>query len=148
MEIAGRHVVMILVKNTVSLAEMVELGPSLAPDVVLLGLNDAPADGRDVSWIWDASLAPLLADRVVVVTGSRCADLVLRIRYDRNSSIPPPRLTAAIGSLARRSRFGGRLGTARRDRAHRRHLHGDDGAPSGRTATGRRARGPALKRHR
>jgi lipid II isoglutaminyl synthase (glutamine-hydrolysing) len=99
MEIAGRHVVMILVKNTVSLAEMVQLGPSLAPDVVLLGLNDAPADGRDVSWIWDASLAPLLADRVVVVTGSRSADLVLRIRYDRNSSTPPPKLTAAIGSL-------------------------------------------------
>ena len=33
---------MSLIKNTVSLAEMVQIGPSLAADVVLLGLNDAP----------------------------------------------------------------------------------------------------------
>ena len=86
MEIDGRHVVMSLVKNTVSLAEMVQLGPSLAPDAVLLGLNDAPADGRDVSWIWDAPLAPLLGGRIVVLTGSRRADLALRVRYDQDSS--------------------------------------------------------------
>ena len=62
---------LVLVKNTVSLAETVHLGPSLAADVVLLGLNDAPADGRDVSWIWDAPIAPLVAGRAVVLTGSR-----------------------------------------------------------------------------
>jgi UDP-N-acetylmuramyl tripeptide synthase len=99
MEIEGRHVVMCLVKNTVSLAEMVQLGPSLAPDVVLLGLNDAPADGRDVSWIWDAPLAALLADRVVVLTGSRSADLELRVKYDRDRSSLPPGSVRSISSL-------------------------------------------------
>ena len=52
--IDGRHVVLMLIKNTVSLAETVRLGASYAPDAVVLGLNDAAADGRDISWIWDA----------------------------------------------------------------------------------------------
>ena len=56
-EIDGRHVILILVKNTVSLGETVRIGPQLAPDSILLALNDAPADGRDVSWIWDAPIA-------------------------------------------------------------------------------------------
>jgi UDP-N-acetylmuramyl tripeptide synthase len=100
MEIEGRHVVLCLVKNTVSLAEMVQFGPSLAPDVVLLGLNDAPADGRDVSWIWDAPVAPLLGGRIVVLTGSRCRDLELRVRYDRDVALAPPRSIEAIASLS------------------------------------------------
>ena len=33
---------------------------SFAPDAVVLGLNDAAADGRDVSWIWDAPIAELV----------------------------------------------------------------------------------------
>ena len=99
MDIDGRHVVMSLVKNTVSLAEMVELGPSLAPDTVLLALNDAPADGQDVSWIWDAPVAPLLGGRIVVLTGSRRADLALRVRYDRDIALAPPRSIEAIGPL-------------------------------------------------
>jgi len=99
MEVRGRHVVLCLVKNTISLAEMVRLGPSLAPDVLLLGLNDAPADGRDVSWIWDAPIAGLMAARHVVLTGSRCADLELRVRYDRDRSSAPPCSVEAIGAL-------------------------------------------------
>jgi UDP-N-acetylmuramyl tripeptide synthase len=100
MEIEGRHVVMVLIKNTVSLAETVQLGPSLAADVVLLGLNDAPADGRDVSWIWDAPIAALVADRAVVLTGSRSADLHLRLKYDVDTSATPPSSIEERNSLA------------------------------------------------
>jgi UDP-N-acetylmuramyl tripeptide synthase len=49
----------------------------------LLGvLNDQIADGRDVSWIWDADFE-LLAGRVERVTcsGSRAADLAARLKY-------------------------------------------------------------------
>ena len=91
MKVDGRNVVLILVKNTVSLAETVRLGPSLGADVVLLGLNDAPADGRDVSWIWDAPIAGLVADRTVVLTGTRSGDLRLRIKYDQETASTPPR---------------------------------------------------------
>ena len=99
-EVDGRHLVVILIKNTVSLAETVYLGPTLGADVVLLGLNDAPADGRDVSWIWDAPIAPLVADRAVVLCGSRSNDLHLRLRYDQDRSVPRPRSIIEAASLA------------------------------------------------
>ena len=42
----------------------------------LVALNDAIADGRDVSWIWDVDFEPLLerAERLVV-SGDRAAEL-------------------------------------------------------------------------
>ena len=100
LEIEGRQVVMVLIKNTISLAETVHLAPYLAADVVLLGLNDAPADGRDVSWIWDAPIGQLVADRAVVLTGSRAGDLHLRLKYDRGVPEAPPRSIEEAGSLA------------------------------------------------
>jgi UDP-N-acetylmuramyl tripeptide synthase len=48
----------------------------------VVALNDAIADGRDVSWIWDADFEPLL-ERLerLVVTGGRAAELALRCTY-------------------------------------------------------------------
>ena len=49
----------------------------------LLGvLNDNIADGRDVSWIWDADYE-LLAGRVrsFTCTGTRAPELALRLKY-------------------------------------------------------------------
>jgi UDP-N-acetylmuramyl tripeptide synthase len=57
----------------------------------LLGiLNDQIADGRDVSWIWDADFE-LLAGRVerVLCSGSRAADLAARLKY---AGIEPRRI--------------------------------------------------------
>jgi lipid II isoglutaminyl synthase (glutamine-hydrolysing) len=49
---------------------------------VLAILNDRTADGKDVSWIWDADFE-LLASRVRRVTcaGTRAAELALRLKY-------------------------------------------------------------------
>ena len=49
---------------------------------LLIALNDAIADGRDVSWIWDVDFEPLLeqAERIVV-SGDRAAELALRFVY-------------------------------------------------------------------
>jgi lipid II isoglutaminyl synthase (glutamine-hydrolysing) len=49
---------------------------------VLAILNDRVADGRDVSWVWDADFE-LLAGRVRSVTcaGTRAAELALRLKY-------------------------------------------------------------------
>ena len=48
----------------------------------MIALNDAIADGRDVSWIWDVDFEPLLGglDRLVA-TGGRAAELALRFKY-------------------------------------------------------------------
>jgi UDP-N-acetylmuramyl tripeptide synthase len=50
--------------------------------VLVLALNDAIADGQDVSWIWDVDFEPLLPHvERVVVTGERAAELGLRLVY-------------------------------------------------------------------
>jgi UDP-N-acetylmuramyl tripeptide synthase len=100
LEIDGRHVLVVLIKNTVSLAETVRMSAALAADVVLIGLNDAPADGRDVSWIWDAPIAALVADRTVILTGARAGDLHLRLKYDRDRSVTGPKSVEEASSLA------------------------------------------------
>ena len=53
-----------------------------APRLAVIALNDAVADGRDVSWIWDVDFEPLLAGLdTVVVSGGRAAELALRCKY-------------------------------------------------------------------
>ncbi len=57
----------------------------------LLGvLNDNIADGRDVSWIWDADFE-LLGGRVrrVTCSGTRAAELAVRLKY---AGIEPERI--------------------------------------------------------
>jgi UDP-N-acetylmuramyl tripeptide synthase len=63
-------------------------------------LNDRTADGRDVSWVWDADLE-LLAGRVRHVTcaGTRAAELAVRLKYAGITSERlhvEPGLTAAL----------------------------------------------------
>ena len=57
---------------------------------VLAILNDRTADGRDVSWVWDADFE-MLAGRVRRVTcaGTRAAELAVRLKY---AGVPGDRL--------------------------------------------------------
>ncbi len=57
---------------------------------VLGVLNDKIADGRDVSWIWDADFE-LLAGRIRSFTcsGSRAAELAVRMKY---AGVEPARI--------------------------------------------------------
>ena len=49
---------------------------------LLVALNDAIADGRDVSWIWDVDFEPLLGGlERLIATGERAAELALRFKY-------------------------------------------------------------------
>jgi lipid II isoglutaminyl synthase (glutamine-hydrolysing) len=49
---------------------------------VLAVLNDNVADGRDVSWVWDADFE-VLAGRVrrVTCSGTRAAEMAVRVKY-------------------------------------------------------------------
>ena len=82
-KIGDRTLLMLLIKNPAGANEAVRtLVEGAAPSVAVIALNDAIADGRDVSWIWDVDFEPLLAglDRLVA-TGSRAAELALRFAY-------------------------------------------------------------------
>jgi len=81
--IGDRRVLLLLIKNPAGANEVVRtLLAGGAPELAVIALNDAIADGRDVSWIWDVDFEPLLErlDRVVV-SGDRAAELALRCKY-------------------------------------------------------------------
>lgn len=52
------------------------------PNLIIL-LNDKIADGRDVSWIWDADFGLLkdIGPNMVILGGSRAEELLLRLKY-------------------------------------------------------------------
>ncbi len=113
-EAEGREVVMLLIKNPAGANEVVRtLVDGGAPPVVVVALNDAIADGRDVSWIWDVDFEPLL-ERVerVVVTGERAAELGLRFVYGGLPEDSLDVVDSLEGAFARgleRTPVGGRL---------------------------------------
>jgi len=82
-DVAGKRLLMLLIKNPAGANEAVRtLVEGEPPRVAVVALNDAIADGQDVSWIWDVDFELLLAnlDRLVA-TGSRAAELALRFAY-------------------------------------------------------------------
>jgi UDP-N-acetylmuramyl tripeptide synthase len=81
--IGDRRLLMLLIKNPAGANEAVRtIVDGSAPSVAVVALNDAIADGRDVSWIWDVDFEPLLDGLdVLVASGSRAAELALRFAY-------------------------------------------------------------------
>jgi len=82
-EAGDRSVLLLLIKNPAGANEVVRtLEQGGLPPTLVVALNDAIADGRDVSWIWDVDFEPLLerAERIVV-SGDRAAELALRFTY-------------------------------------------------------------------
>jgi UDP-N-acetylmuramyl tripeptide synthase len=92
---------MLLIKNPAGANEAVRtLVDGAPPSVAVVALNDAIADGRDVSWIWDVDFEPLVAGlERLVATGSRAAELALRFAYgglDRSRIEVVPSLEEAL----------------------------------------------------
>jgi len=112
--IGDRRVLMLLIKNPAGANEAIRtLVEGNAPRVAVIALNDAIADGRDVSWIWDVDFEPLLGglDRLVA-TGSRAAELALRFAYgglDRERIEVVPSLEAALDRGLELTPAGGEL---------------------------------------
>jgi UDP-N-acetylmuramyl tripeptide synthase len=81
--VGDRGLLMLLIKNPAGANEAIRtLVAGGAPTLALVALNDAIADGQDVSWIWDVDFEPLLDGlEQVVVTGDRAAELALRFKY-------------------------------------------------------------------
>ena len=53
----------------------------LATGLLVFVINDNFADGKDVSWLWDAALEDLSTTGRIVVSGSRAYDMALRLEY-------------------------------------------------------------------
>jgi UDP-N-acetylmuramyl tripeptide synthase len=81
--IDGRRLSILLVKNPAGANEVMRTLTLEDGELDLwLALNDGIADGRDVSWIWDADFE-ILAGRVrrAVCSGTRAEEMGLRLKY-------------------------------------------------------------------
>jgi UDP-N-acetylmuramyl tripeptide synthase len=86
-EVGGVPVSILLIKNPAGANEVLrtlrlEASRNGGAIDVWIALNDRIADGRDVSWVWDADFE-LLADTVRGVTcaGTRAPEMALRLKY-------------------------------------------------------------------
>jgi UDP-N-acetylmuramyl tripeptide synthase len=83
LQVGGRELAILLVKNPAGANEV--LRTLTLEDGALdlwIALNDGIADGRDISWIWDADFE-LLAGRArtITCTGTRAEEMALRLKY-------------------------------------------------------------------
>ena len=79
--VGDKKLLILLIKNPAGANEVVHtLLEGGAPDLLLVALNDAIADGKDVSWIWDVDFEPLFgrAERLIA-SGDRAAELAVRL---------------------------------------------------------------------
>lgn len=67
-------------------------------DIIIL-INDNSQDGTDVSWLWDVDFDRFKAGNIhsVTVSGIRCQDMRLRLKYVEIPSILEPDIEKAIG---------------------------------------------------
>jgi UDP-N-acetylmuramyl tripeptide synthase len=89
--IGERELSILLIKNPAGANEILRTLVLEPGDLdVLAILNDRTADGRDISWVWDADFEMLAARvRRVTCAGTRAAELALRLKY---AGVEPGRL--------------------------------------------------------
>jgi UDP-N-acetylmuramyl tripeptide synthase len=86
----SKAIVVLLIKNPAAANEALRTLETGVPPVLVVALNDAIADGQDVSWIWDVDFEPLLPHiGRVVASGDRAAELGVRLVY---GGLPEERL--------------------------------------------------------
>jgi UDP-N-acetylmuramyl tripeptide synthase len=112
--VGTKRLLLLLIKNPAGANEAIRtLVDGGAPRVVAAALNDAVADGRDVSWIWDVDFELLLDGlETLVATGDRAAELALRFKYaglDGGHIVVEPSLARALDRGLELTPDGGEL---------------------------------------
>ncbi|MDD3237259.1 MAG: Mur ligase family protein [Candidatus Gastranaerophilales bacterium] len=80
--IKGKSALVQLIKNPVGATEVLRLIADTKKSKLLIVLNDNYADGRDVSWIWDADFELLKNyTQDIIVSGVRAFDMAVRLKY-------------------------------------------------------------------
>lgn len=83
--IHGTQVCLHLAKNPVGFQQKISMVlKDLRPKDIIVQINDAAQDGKDISWLWDVDFQ-YLSDanaRTIGVAGTRSLDMALRLKYD------------------------------------------------------------------
>jgi len=103
-QVDGRPVWLALMKNPGAAGVLIdEIADDPHVGSVVVSVNDAAADGRDISWIWDADFERLVrAGLPLVPSGQRVDDVAVRLKYTGGSVEPrcPDPLDAITAALA------------------------------------------------
>lgn len=78
--LSGKKTLIQLIKNPIGANEVLKTVDK--DSNLLIAINDNYADGRDVSWLWDAQFELLRGVKnEIVVSGIRAKDMALRLKY-------------------------------------------------------------------
>lgn len=80
--VKGKNILVQLIKNPTGASEVLRTVNKNTTKKLLIIINDNYADGRDVSWLWDADFE-LLKDypQNIVISGIRAYDMAVRMKY-------------------------------------------------------------------
>ena len=83
-EIEGTHVILNLAKNPAGFNQNISavMEDEKEKDIVIV-INDNAQDGTDISWLWDVDFDRFAEDHIhsITVSGIRCQDMLLRMKY-------------------------------------------------------------------
>ena len=99
-QIGNKQVILQLVKNPGGFRHALMGAVSAQRTLTMIAINDAYADGRDVSWLWDVDFSSLKGS-TIMTSGVRAADMALRLQYEdiKVSDIEPTIATALKEAL-------------------------------------------------
>jgi UDP-N-acetylmuramyl tripeptide synthase len=82
-QVSGKSGYLILMKNPAGANEILRtISQDLAGGALVIVLNDAIADGRDVSWIWDVDFENIVTKcATVICSGTRANEMAVRMQY-------------------------------------------------------------------
>ena len=79
-EFNGHKTIIQLIKNPAGASEVLKTVDLSSK--ILIAINDNFADGRDVSWLWDAEFELLKnTEKTIITSGIRANDMALRLKY-------------------------------------------------------------------
>jgi UDP-N-acetylmuramyl tripeptide synthase len=101
LKVEGKDVIVQLIKNPAGATQAVASCLLDKKAQLLIAINDNLADGRDISWLWDADFEQLADSGFVrfIVSGQRAEDMAVRLKYAGVASAlikVEPRLAEAL----------------------------------------------------
>ena len=83
-EIDGTHIILNLAKNPAGFNQNISaVMEDKNPKDIIIVINDNAQDGTDISWLWDVDFDRFSQDNIrsITVSGIRCQDMRLRMKY-------------------------------------------------------------------
>ena len=103
--IEGTGVMLNLAKNPAGFNQNISaVMQDKSPKDIMIVINDNAQDGRDISWLWDVDFDLLKEEsiRSITVSGIRCQDMRLRLKYVDIPSELEPDVESAVKGCAQK----------------------------------------------